>query len=574
MKEKPLGDPMGNTLISLKPYEMHNGVASASSWSYQEVYTNSTSQGNALHAINLVDHIGLWTEGKIYAKDDLVYANASNLPGVQDYRIYRCKIPGQAGDLANNPSNVTGHWLEDADENMYYLQSASRGSVDGVKALSYYKHTMPVCKKRFLNRYTTNNSLQWSMRYEPEYDRIGLDSKQFDLVLFKPYMSYPKGTTGRAAPGAPGVFRFSEDYTPAMANRYLQIRSYIGVQIPTPNIDSSNSQLLNEDQGVTYSPWTYSRSYDNGDVVHTRIKRVGLPDLDQLYICTRSHLSSVNPLANKPGVVAGNWPGFWKPYWRTGEGLFVDSVAKLAHVVVAGPSPTVKLADIFGSPTLDEISQLMMPVTASDAKPMQTIKPWNIPHAAALLDRLTIHAPHDDGIDNDGDTVADNDEEALVPGMININTIPAALMQKILPITDVPTRQIMAENIVTARKTNNGFANIYQLASTLRNFNEVTAPQDNAILGGVVIDFHNPDLLTSDGILNDAEEVMLPTQWLSGVASTRSDIFTAYVLIRGYPAGNFSSGAVEYKQFLVVFDRSNLIDGTSTPKILAIATYE
>jgi hypothetical protein len=205
---------------------------------------------------------------------------------------------------------------------------------------------------------------------------------------------------------------------------------------------------------------------------------------------------------------------------------------------------------------------------------MQLEKPWNIPHMSALMDRLTIHEPNADTLDNDGDQVIDNPEELLVPGRININTAPAHLLKQILPVPDPTVRASLVDSIDTYRHTVSGIPNIYQLTYATRPLIEYSAPIDNVTLAGVVIDFQNPDMITSDGIANDQEELMLPTQWLSGVASTRSDIFTAYILIRGYPAGDFSRGTVETRQMVVVFDRSNVINAQTLPKILSMSIYE
>ena len=57
------------------------------------------------------------------------------------------------------------------------------------------------------------------------------------------------------------------------------------------------------------------------------------------------------------------------------------------------------------------------------------------------------------------------------------------------------------------------------------------------------------------------------------VGTTRSDIFTAYVVIRGYEAADFRKGPVEFKRFIVVFDRSEVQTGTDRVKVWAFQQY-
>ncbi len=46
--------------------------------------------------------------------------------------------------------------------------------------------------------------------------------------------------------------------------------------------------------------------------------------------------------------------------------------------------------------------------------------------------------------------------------------------------------------------------------------------------------------------------------YLNQVASTRSDIYTAYVLVRAYPVNDFSVAPVDEYRLLAVFDRSEV----------------
>lgn len=50
-------------------------------------------------------------------------------------------------------------------------------------------------------------------------------------------------------------------------------------------------------------------------------------------------------------------------------------------------------------------------------------------------------------------------------------------------------------------------------------------------------------------------------------------MYTAFVRLRGYPAQDFSKGEVESLNFLVVFDRSNIVNPDDMPKILGVYFY-
>ncbi len=57
-------------------------------------------------------------------------------------------------------------------------------------------------------------------------------------------------------------------------------------------------------------------------------------------------------------------------------------------------------------------------------------------------------------------------------------------------------------------------------------------------------------------------------RWLSQVGSTRSDVFAAYVVVRGYEAGSFQNGPIEAKQFIAIFSRAHIAAPEHTPKLL------
>lgn len=211
-----------------------------------------------------------------------------------------------------------------------------------------------------------------------------------------------------------------------------------------------------------------------------------------------------------------------------------------------------------------------------------------INHALFLLERLTTMSPFDDNEDNDGDGRIDNDEETFIPGVINLNTVPYDTLVRVLPIPDQILRERVARRIVDyrdrttrdprqpwrdtdpSRKSLGGIAYVTELWEEIVPLLRDDAPYagtDVSTIGGVRVDFTaNPSNSTNDDIRGDREQEILLLNWLLQTCTTRSDRFVAYVLIHGYPVGDFRNGGegpVESMRFFFVFDRSNLVDENS-----------
>ena len=294
-------------------------------------------------------------------------------------------------------------------------------------------------------------------------------------------------------------------------------------------------------------------------------------------------------------------------------------IGQLAQVPVIGPSPVQTIADSWND--ADDVSDVMLrfdaaaPLVENDAD-----NDLAVPHAVAILERFTTVSPAMDGLDNDGDTLIDIDgatpdaDEMLVPGTININTVSgdlgsltrsggSHLLQWALPIPDDITRDDTIRAIIRYREklspfnlTSRGpgiavanYRNRRGIAriSELFNVNDATdsinaldmvgamaMPGDDRLLNNTLIDFETPDSMTGDGIADDREEKMMIAPWLMQVLSTRSDIFTAYVLIQGYPAEDFTLGAVEAARFLAVFDRSGVSSNSDSVRVLGVYRLE
>ncbi|MAE62516.1 MAG: hypothetical protein CMJ49_14310 [Planctomycetaceae bacterium] len=273
----------------------------------------------------------------------------------------------------------------------------------------------------------------------------------------------------------------------------------------------------------------------------------------------------------------------------------IEQIGELAHIVILGPTDTQTLADVwrnFASP-VNHVEDLMMdPGWGGSPEVVDPNKPTlKVSHLAMLTSRLTTFSPHQDTLDNDGDGTNNEDDEQFVMGKPNINTMPREVLERILPIPNasaiVRTRLLDAIEAyrdgflrpATAR-TEPGIAYPSELfmSAAMRDVYGIDAA-DNLTEGGMQIDFLNPPTLSDpanqvpDGYAGDREEQALWARYLSQVTSTRSDVFTAYILVRGYTAGRFNDGPVEQKHIVAVFSRAHLFDDSGSAKLLAWQEY-
>jgi len=82
--------------------------------------------------------------------------------------------------------------------------------------------------------------------------------------------------------------------------------------------------------------------------------------------------------------------------------------------------------------------------------------------------------------------------------------------------------------------------------------------------------FEIPSALSQSdlGVIDDREEQIEFMKRLAQIASVRSDVFTAYVVLRGYPADDFRDGPVESAQFMVVYSRGDMAEADDEVKVL------
>ncbi|MDX1681564.1 MAG: hypothetical protein R3336_00455 [Phycisphaeraceae bacterium] len=310
---------------------------------------------------------------------------------------------------------------------------------------------------------------------------------------------------------------------------------------------------------------------------------------------------------------------------RTQQLVFSDAgvfkhTAEIGQVAILGPTTTQTVREVWDTTTT--VTDFLLNFAAN------SVVSNSYDHLAVngntlLLSRLITDAPDNDGVDNDGDSTVDNAEELFVPGTINLNTATATMLKRVLPIADAATRNSVVDAIIAYRdlqapytganrnasgaigianyRSNPGIAHTGELTQVVhRSNNSYVAIEDFGnptnsgvddwgLAGGPVLDFTSNgvdetalDSIDNDGdgatdeaheagdlVADDAEEKLMMTRWIQQVASTRSDIFTAYVVIRGYPAADFRLAPVESAQYFVVFDRSGVTSASGNVRILA-----
>jgi len=216
------------------------------------------------------------------------------------------------------------------------------------------------------------------------------------------------------------------------------------------------------------------------------------------------------------------------------------------------------------------------------------------PYYRNIFQYLTVFDPTADSIDNDGDgdgdgTQIDNDE-LKIPGRININTAPWYVIKQLPWVTDKIAQAIVAYrdklqtpvNYKIGRydaiksKINGSFdqQDIRETAGfeTIGELNFVIGSDDEYSIAEYALDGEDlqgfPDLTTNsiggnDGVTNDFEERDIIFSRISNLVTVRSDVFTAYILVRIGADG-------PQKRVIAILDRSNVYTGDGKVKVVAL----
>ena len=263
-------------------------------------------------------------------------------------------------------------------------------------------------------------------------------------------------------------------------------------------------------------------------------------------------------------------------------------VGELLHVPIIGPTSTTTVPDEWNAAT----NSANFSIQPSNTAMVTTNDDYQVAHAVLLMDRLSTISPREDLVDNDGDGTNDNASELFIPGTLNLNTAPEFLMDRVLPIGSAGVRQAYIDAIIAYRdtpSTTNRTAGNYRngrkglaYVGEVYNLSALAAASDygrNGVddyngtgFGSIQGDFLSNPTTGADGIVDDPEEKSLVARWLGQTCSTRSDVYCAYILVRGYAPGNLTTPVTE-RRAAVLLDRSRIATADDGVRVLGIIWY-
>lgn len=340
----------------------------------------------------------------------------------------------------------------------------------------------------------------------------------------------------------------------------------------TPN----NEIVENTPQPIDSAPTDHSK-------FNTALKGATSPDPDNTLIAAAEDLDTrVQDAADVAAAASGDEP------WIIGNAGRMYRTGDILRTVFLGPrrngATDVSVADVwktFYDSTVGGTEQYAIANLMLNLQDPATAAGTGMPHAAFYLTSFT--------------TLGVNDGKGgLVAGRPNINTMPRRILENILPTDSVASAQAITDFIVASREDPNlvttlnlgGATKGIPYVAELGKSAEVYEPTATAGTGPFtqVIDFNEldpgvgPDYAAApapkdDGFTQDLEEQTMMLSYLNQVVSTRSDIYTAYVLVRAYPSDDFSNGGLNTPadefRLIAVFDRSE----PGFPKILSVKRF-
>jgi len=261
--------------------------------------------------------------------------------------------------------------------------------------------------------------------------------------------------------------------------------------------------------------------------------------------------------------------------WMRNSPYGMASAGEVMMVAAIGPTDTETVGELWSGGAVPLSSFRIDPTDTTVVD--NSLDNYNVPVWMLLAERFTNLTTK---YDSSGDPVAPSGpEDNLVSGTVNLNTIRQDVLESVLPIPDATDRAGIAQAIIdyrnaTARgaisRTGPGIAYLHELWAVLSGgYGGDTNPNDTLADGAgnnIPIKFEMDGAgeltpyTTPVGEEDLRDEQALPTRWLSQVASTRSDTFTAYILIRGYD--DFTQPPDEEERLIVVYDRSQVTDGS------------
>jgi hypothetical protein len=251
------------------------------------------------------------------------------------------------------------------------------------------------------------------------------------------------------------------------------------------------------------------------------------------------------------------------------------TIGEIENVFAVGydPNDHTLIGDIWTCTWLDSITELGLDMRRYGRINLADPNYWG------LLDFLTYFDPSNDGVDNNGDGQPDEPTELAIAGRININTAPWFVIKQ-LPWVGLTSGGGDIDNLAQAivawrdmlslasiggpnysnRSENPGFTSTGQLLQVINTSGasefDIRKYLDSAPLNGA------PDF-SSDTTDGDFEERDIIFQRISNLVTVRSDVFTAYILVRVGHGG-------PQKRMIAIFDRSNVYLPTDRPRLVAL----
>ncbi len=229
----------------------------------------------------------------------------------------------------------------------------------------------------------------------------------------------------------------------------------------------------------------------------------------------------------------------------TGNGL---TAAKKNYNLASSPGDFISVGDIARSltvaPSTDPNDMIGIKLSTEPREEFVRLDLRN-PAATDVFQYLTVIDPTDHGHPQ---------YETRIKGRVNVNTAPWYV------IGQLPWMQPeIAQAIVAYRDT---VAGAFESTGELLHVPEMCYHADDPAQVSVDLD-RFPDLTPGDGATNDFEERDVIFCRLSNLATVRSDVFTAYILVRIGTDG-------PQKRVVAILDRSQVTSTADKVKILAL----
>jgi len=257
--------------------------------------------------------------------------------------------------------------------------------------------------------------------------------------------------------------------------------------------------------------------------------------------------------ANVPPNVPGTRTNYNIPTFKGG---FV-TIGDIARVLTVGPSP---------SPN-DMIGVRLAPQPPENSVRINLADPGS--YVQQIFSYLTVFDPNEHGLPS---------SETRIKGRININTAPWFVIAQLPWVSqkiNKPTNYALAKAIVAYRDKTNIPGVDFRLRSGQRGFRSIGELMNVRTPGGdpnysmcyYGLDSRDqltfPDLTAPDGARDDFEEGDLIFSRISNLVTVRSDVFTAYILVRIGVDG-------PQKRVIAILDRSQVFSPTDKVKIIAL----